>query len=146
MSRDSPSAERFVAARADMHDAMEGGVDELSAERLLQLPVRSRGIKLGRCVDLVVDLEGRRVLALELHCGDELTRLLPLAAAKVGSADIVVSSALVLVDERGAAFYRERGTSFCALRERGELADVVIRGDGAIVALVTDAGRVPAAA
>jgi hypothetical protein len=129
-----------------MEGAVDEGVTQLTGDELLRLPVRSRGIKLGRPVDLIVDLDGRRVLALELHCGDEATRLLPIAAASIRSSEIAVSSALVLVDERGAAFYREHATSLRDLRERGELADIVMRPDGTIVALVTVAGRAPVAA
>jgi hypothetical protein len=146
MSRAFPSDERFVGAPLERNAAVDEGVAELTGAELLQLPVRSRGIKLGRPVDLIIDLQGRRVLALEVRCGDEATRLLPIAAARIHNLEITVSSALVLVDERGAAFYRERATTLRDLRERGELADIVMRPDGAIVALVTAAGRAPVAA
>jgi hypothetical protein len=118
----------------------------VTGDELLRLPVRARGLKLGRPVDVLVDLERRRALAIEVRCGDEATRLLPIAAARIGESEIVVSSALVLLDESGAAFYRERATSLLGLRARGELDDIVMRPDGAIVALVTEAGRVPVAA
>jgi hypothetical protein len=130
----------------DTNAGVDEGVTELTGDELLQLPIRSRGIKLGRPVDLIVDLDGGRVLALEVRCGDEATRLLPIAAARIRDSEITVSSALVLVDERGAAFYREHATSLRDLRERGEVADIVMRPDGAIVALVTEAGRAPVAA
>lgn len=146
MSRDFLSDERFVAARRDTKAAVDEGVTEVTGDELLQRPVRSRGLKLGRPVDLLVDLEGGRVLALEVRCGDDATRLLPIAATRIGNSEISVSSALVLLDERGAAFYRERTRSLRDLREQGELADIVIGPDGAIVALVTEAGRAPVAA
>lgn len=146
MSRDFRSDECFAGAAPDTNGAVDEGVAQLTGDELLQLPVRARGIKLGRPVDLMVDLERRRVLAAEVLCGDEATRFLPIAAASIRETEIVVPSALVLVDEHGASFYRERTASLRELRERGELADIVMRPDGVIVALVTAVGRAPVAA
>jgi len=116
-------------------------------KRLLRLPVRVRGIELGRSVDLLVDPNQRRVLGLDVLCGDERHRFLPFATAIRGEDELVVPSALVLVDEEGAGFYRDRTVRFAAVRglpvEQGDrlvglLRDVVVAADGGIAALVVD--------
>ena len=117
---------------------------------VLSLPVRLHGIDLGRAVELVVDLAVRRVLGVEVRCGDEMHRFLPLAAAHVHDGEIAVASPLTLLDE--LAFYRGRGHGFAALRGaqvasagrlRGTLRDVVFDADGSIRELVvaTPAGE-----
>jgi sporulation protein YlmC with PRC-barrel domain len=121
---------------------------------VLSLPVRLHGIDLGRTVELVVDLDVRRVLGLEVRCGDEAHRFLPLAAAHVRDGEIAVASPLTLLDELG--FYRRRGHGLGALSgapvataagELGTLRDVVFDADGSIRHLVvaTSAGerRIP---
>ena len=127
------------------------------SSELLSLPIRQRGIQVGRPVDLLLDPAALRVLGLEVRCGDGANRFLPLAAARVGEDEIAVDSGLMLVDD--VAFYRRRGTSLAALRggrvERagrglGTLKDVVLASDGSIVSVLTT-GRggereVPAAA
>jgi sporulation protein YlmC with PRC-barrel domain len=118
------------------------------------LPVRLRGIDLGRAIELVVDLDVRRVLGFEVRCGDDVHRFLPLAAAHVRDREIAVASSLTLLDE--LAFYRGRGHGLGALRgarvataagKLGTLRDVVFDADGSIRELVvaTSAGerRVP---
>jgi hypothetical protein len=119
----------------------------LTADELLQLPVRLNGIPLGRPVDLVLDLEGRRAIGLEVLCGDEARRYLPLAAARVRDDEIAIGSALLLFDERDLAWYRRRATFLGEVRgtpvrhgrrELGVLADVLVRADGTIPALVVD--------
>ena len=109
-----------------------------TGEELLQLPVRTGGLGLGRSVDLLLDLDGHRALGLDVRCGDEVTRFLPLAVATVRDDRIEVESALVLLDEAERRFYRERARTLSEVRglaveregERlGELRDVVL-GDG----------------
>jgi hypothetical protein len=126
----------------------------MASEDVLSLPVRLHGIDLGRTVELVVDLDVRRVLGLEVRCGDEAHRFLPLAAAHVRDGEIAVASPLTLLDE--LAFYRGRGHGLGALRGArvataagtlGTLRDVVFEADGSIRELVvaTSAGerRIP---
>jgi len=73
---------------------------------LLALPVRMHGIMLGRPVRALVDSRADRLLGLELVCGDGAHRFLPFAVARVGAAEIEVSSALALIDERDLDYYR----------------------------------------
>ena len=126
----------------------------MSSGDVLALPVRMHGIGLGRSVDLILDVDVRRVLGFEVRCGDDTHRFLPLAVAHVRDAEIAVASPLTLLDE--LAFYRARGHRLGALRgariaaaggEAGTLRDVVFEDDGAIRELVvaTPAGerRIP---
>ena len=121
----------------------------VSAEALA-LPVRMHGIGLGRSVELIVDVDVRRVLGFEVRCGDDTHRFLPLAVAHIRAGEIAVASPLTLLDE--LAFYRARGHGLGALRgarvanaggEVGTLRDVVFEPDGAIRELVvaTPAGE-----
>ena len=124
----------------------------LLGDELLRLPVRVHGIELGQPVDLVLD-RSRRVVGLDVRCGDERKRFLPLAAAHVGQHEIAVSSPLVLLDEAQVSFYRADGTSLSALRgakvlrhglEDGRLADVELGPGAEVVAIVlTDGRRLP---
>jgi hypothetical protein len=124
----------------------------LLGDELLRLPVRVNGIELGHPVDLVLD-RSRRVVGLDVRCGDQRRRFLPLAAAHVGEHEIALSSPLVLLDEAQVAFYRAGGTSLSVLRgakvlrhgrEEGRLADVEL-GPGAevIAVLLADARKLP---
>ena len=114
------------------------------------LPVRLHGIELGRAVELIVDLDVRRVLGFEVRCGDDAHRFLPLAAARVRDGEIATGSSLTLLDE--LPFYRSRGHGLAALRdarvayarhELGALGGVVFEDDGSISQLVvaTTAGE-----
>jgi hypothetical protein len=89
-----------------------------SAKQLLQLPVRLDGIRLGRCVDVVLDDpldEGaERVIGVVVLCGDGTERFLVLDAAEVQEDAIAVSSALLLLED--VDFYRQRGRSLSGLR------------------------------
>jgi hypothetical protein len=120
-----------------------------SAEALLRRPLLLRGIRLGQPIDVVLDLVAMRVVGIEVRCGDEAERFLPLPAAELGEAAIGVRSALQLLNERDLAFYRRRATSYRSLRglevarggrTAGTLADLVARPGGAVVELVVDAG------
>jgi hypothetical protein len=51
------------------------------ADDLLELPVRMRGIALGRAVDLLIDREGPRAIGFDVLCGDEAHRFLPFVVA-----------------------------------------------------------------
>jgi len=117
----------------------------VSAERLLRLPVRVRGIELGRPVDLVLDREHTRALGLEVLCGDEERRFLPLAVATIRESELELRSSLGLLDEAELAFYTKRGSTFAALRGwgvvrgrtlLGELVDLTVAADGTIASLV----------
>lgn len=117
------------------------------ADSLLHLPVRLRGIQLGRSVGLVVDLDGRRAIGVEVLCGDGVKRYLPLGAARVRDDEIAVGSSLLLFAETDLAFYRRRAQTLGELRgtpvERdgrslGALADVLLAPAGAIVGLLVE--------
>jgi len=105
--------------------AMEAGV---SAEQLLRLPVRVRGIDVGHAVDLLVDNDAQRVLGLDVLCRDGEHRFLPLTAAIVRPDEIAVDSALTLLTENELGFYRKRATTL-----RGKARDVLVAPDGTIV-------------
>lgn len=117
----------------------------VSAERLLRLPVRVRGIELGRPIDLVLDREHTRALGFEVLCGDEERRFLPLAVATVRESELEVRSSLSLLDEAELAFYTKRGSTFAALKGYGvvrartllgELVDLTIAADGTIASVM----------
>jgi len=87
-----------------------------SATELLQLPVTTlHGIRLGRCVDVVLDDEADRVVGVVVLCGDDVERFLVLDAADVRDDAIAVSSALVLLGD--VDFYRQRGRFLRDLRD-----------------------------
>jgi hypothetical protein len=122
----------------------------LSADALLRLPVRLRGIAIGRPVDVILDLGGRRALGLDLLCRDETHRFLPLSAASVGDDEIAVSSALTLLSADELAFYRRQARTLRDMRgarvrrgtrDVGRLQDVLIGSDGEITDVVVDGGR-----
>ena len=113
--------------------------------------VRFRDIRLGVAVDLLLDGSRRRVIGVDVRCGDGAPRFLPLAASDVCDGHLAVSSPLSLVS--GAlGFYDRRARPLSSLRGRpvrrrrvevGRLVDVVFGDDGAIAALEveTTAGR-----
>jgi hypothetical protein len=120
------------------------------AADLLGLPVRVRGIQLGRPVDLLLDPGRRRLLGLDVLCGDDRRRFLPYATAIVAANELRVPTALVLVDEEDAGFYRERTVRFTSLRgvpvargkqALGRLHDLVVDAGGRVSALVLDSGN-----
>ena len=77
---------------------------------LLQLPVRTNGIEVAQPVDILVSQDGELV-GLEIDCRDGSRRVLPAAAAEILPDEIRVSSALVFLEARELAWYRERATS-----------------------------------
>ena len=116
-----------------------------SAASLLHLPVRLRGIRLAQPVDLLLDTAGWRALGFVVLCGDDETRFLPYAAARPGTDEIAVGSALTLLED--VEFYRRRSESLRALlgspvrRESaslGSLRDVLLGADGVATALTIE--------
>lgn len=132
------------------------GMGWVSAQHVLSLPVRVRGIQLGRPVDLVFDRAVRRVLGFEVRCGDDERRFLPLAVVKVRARELEVGSPLLLLGETQLAFYTSAGCTFRTMRgahvvERGtllgELEDVTFdaRGEISSVLVLTPSGPEPVA-
>jgi hypothetical protein len=80
-----------------------------SISEVLALPVRMHGIHLGTPVDALLDPATNRVLGFEILCGDGARRFLPFAVASVRANEIVVDSALTLIDERDSDYYRRHG-------------------------------------
>jgi hypothetical protein len=93
---------------------MGGG---LRAEGLLERRVLFRDIVLGTVVDVILDTSLRRVLGLDVLCGDRVRRFLPFGACELRDSVIGVDSALVLSEE--LEFYRSRGQALTILRRRG---------------------------
>jgi len=126
---------------------------ELSGEAVLSLPVRLHGIELGRPVDVLLDRAGLRIVGLDVLCGDEIHRFLPLTTAAVGDDALTIHSPLVLLEEDELRFYRARTFALRSLRGKpvtrkqrnlGMLRDVVFALDGELRALVLESGeRVP---
>jgi hypothetical protein len=128
----------------------------LSASAALHLPVRLRGIQLGRPVDLLLETDTWHAIGFVVRCGDRSQRFLPLVAAQTTDEEIRVASALMLLEDVG--FYRTRGTSYRSLlggevlrkgRPAGRLRDLVFT-NGEVTELELDRGgaagvvRVPA--
>ena len=105
------------------------------ATELLRLPVRLRGIRLGRPIDLLIDPVEWRALGFVVHCGDESSRFLVFAAADLLEDAIEVSSVLLLLEDVG--FYRDRSRSLRDLLG-DELRDLLVGPDGSIEALVVE--------
>jgi hypothetical protein len=123
----------------------------VSVEHVLRLPIRLRGIHLGRPVDLVLDKERRRALGFEVRCGDDERRFLPFAVAKIEDDEVAIPSPLVMLEAAELAFYTKRGSTFRAIlgsdvvrgrRHLGELEDLRVEHDGTASAVVvaTDHG------
>lgn len=111
--------------------------------------MRFKDIDLGRPVDVVLDLGAARAVGLEVLCGDDERRFLPLAAASVADDSILVGSPLVLLDAAESRFYHEEARSLRELRGTtvedrgravGRLRDVVLGADGRIEEVVLDEG------
>jgi hypothetical protein len=111
--------------------------------------VRLHGIRLGRPVDVLLDLEDWRALGLVVLCGDESRRFLVFAAADLQDDAIAVPSALLLLED--VDFYLARSRSLRSLlgsgvvnggHGLGELRDLLVRPDGGVESLVVeDDGR-----
>ncbi len=108
----------------------------LTAETLLHLPVKVRGGRLGRPVDVILDAEGARAIGLEVLCADGVHRFLPLAAAEVREDEIAVESELTLLADAELGFYREQGSTLRELRAREGVRDVAFGEDWRIEELL----------
>jgi hypothetical protein len=122
-------------------------VGKRSVDAVLKLPLRLHGLTLARPVDAFLDRDDFRVVGLDVLCGDEEHRFLPLAAARIGDDAITISSPLVLLEETELAFYRSRTLSLDALRGRpvrrrdvdvGLLRDLELNADLSIAAVVVE--------
>ena len=131
---------------------MATGMRERTGDELLRLPVRLHGVQLGRPVDLLLDPNAHRAVGLDLLCGDEMHRFLPLQTAAVGDEEIRILSPFVLLEQRELEFYRSRTLALGRLRgqpvERhgrgvGLLQDVVVAEDGQLLAVIVENERVP---
>jgi hypothetical protein len=127
---------------------MGDGMRERTGDELLALPVRLHGIQLCRPADLLFDREMLRAFGLDVLCGDEVHRFLPLPTAAVGADEIAIRSPLVLLEEDQLDFYRSRAVALSSLRGRGverrgrglgTLRDVVVAVDGELTAVIVDA-------
>ena len=126
---------------------------ELSGDGLLALPVCLHEIELGRPVDVLLDREALRAVGLDVLCGDDVHRFLPLPTASIGPDALTIYSPLVLLEEDELDFYRSRAFALSSLRGRpvthhrrdvGKLRDVVLAPDGELMAVVLETGdRVP---
>jgi len=133
-----------MEVRPDEHEVAPAGV---AGADLLGLPVRVRGIDLGRSVELLVDLAQGRVLGFEVLCGDGRNRFLPLTVTRHTDRELSLFSSLVLVDDEDAAFYRRRAFRLGSLRTLpvehdgepvGQLRDVVFDRAGLVTAVLVD--------
>jgi len=130
------------------HDC--GDMTELSGDGLLALPVRLHEIELGRPVDVLLDREALRAVGLDVLCGDDVHRFLPLPTASIGPDALTIYSPLVLLEEDELDFYRSRAFALSALRGRpvtherrevGSLQDVILGLDGELIAVVLETGE-----
>jgi hypothetical protein len=124
---------------------------ERTGGELLALPVRLHGIQLGRPVDLLLDRDTLRTVGLDVLCGDDVHRFLPLPTASVTDDEIAILSPLVLLEDDELHFYRSRTFALSALRGRpvkrqgrdlGALGDVVVDVAGELVAVVVAGKRI----
>jgi uncharacterized protein YrrD len=127
-----------------------GDVTEWSGDEVLGLPVRLHGLELARPVDLLLDRQGLRVVGLDVRCGDDVHRFLPLPTAAIGDGSLTIHSPLVLLEEDELDFYRARAFALSSLRGRpltrqgkkvGKLSDVVFASSGDLLAVVLDGGE-----
>ena len=117
----------------------------LRTSGLVRRPVVYRDIRLGVAVDALFDRAIRRLVGLEVLCGDGKDRLLPFPACEVRKETIAVESALVLLDGN-VEFYRLDGCTFSELRESpvlvydavdvGTLVDLLVSEDGELARIV----------
>jgi len=112
------------------------------------------GIELGRPVDVLLDRQASRAVGLEVVCGNDERRFLPLAVTTVGD-DLIAIGSPFCSWTRVAELLPRGGEDACALRGaridqrgvEGVLRDIVLGEDGRIepVVLATGDGtqRVP---
>jgi hypothetical protein len=112
------------------------GVNGVRVSELLLLPVRMRGIGIGRAVDVIVDPTGKQALGFDVLCRDESHRFLPLTAATIGDDQIDVESPLALLAEEQLDFYRKRARW---LRELvPTLEDAWVNTDGTVELVISN--------
>jgi hypothetical protein len=99
-----------------------------AAAEVLALPVRLRGIQLGRPVEALLDSSVDRLLGFEVQCGDGEHRFLPLSVAELRVDEITIGSALQLIDERELDWYRRHTRRLSSLG----YAEPWIGEDGAV--------------
>lgn len=106
-----------------------------SARRLVQTTVTTRGIVLGRPVDLVLDARLERALGFDVLCLDGLARFLPWLACRPSAHAMEVRNPLSLLETGEAEFYRHAGVSLRTFRTPVGLriADVDFDADGRAV-------------
>ena len=116
----------------------------LRTSGLVRRPVVYRDICLGVAADVLFDRAIRRLVGLEVACGDGRDRFLPFPACEVRDGAIVVESARVLL-ERNVEFYRLDGCTFSELRDTpvvvggdaaGTLTDLVVSVEGEVARIV----------
>jgi hypothetical protein len=125
----------------------------LRGDELLRLPVRLRGIHLGRAVDVLLHPTEPQALGVDVLCGDESHRFLPFSATTLGDAAFEVGSPFVLLDLSPDSFYRLEARSLEDLRglpvgdPGSPLRDIVLGPEWAVEELVLEtaagARRVP---
>lgn len=106
---------------------MSAGLDSLAG--LLSLPVRHRGITLGRVRDVLVD-ERDRPLGLELlSVADERT-FVPWPSLELQEDEVFVPAPLAILSEQELEYYRSTGRSLRELLglDAEEPADTVVAG------------------
>jgi hypothetical protein len=117
-------------------------------DELLRRPVRVRGIQVGHAVDLLLHPTLPQALGLDVLCGDDRHRFLPLSAATLHEDRIEAASPLVLLDLREDGFYRREARALAELRGAPlaggrRLQDVVLGRGWSIEELVLDGEQVP---
>jgi sporulation protein YlmC with PRC-barrel domain len=100
------------------------------ASTLVRAPVLVRGIRLGEVESVLLDPDARRIVGLDVLCGDGSNRFLPFSTARLTSTAIEIDSALMLLDKRELEFYRSRARTLTTVPE---LADAFVAPDGALV-------------
>lgn len=113
----------------------------LTGDELLRLPVKVRGIQVGRVVDVLLHPTEPRALGADVLCGDDRHRYLPFLAARVERGAFELTSPLVLLDLRSDSFYRVEARALSELRGAplaggSPLQDIVLDRDWGIVELV----------
>lgn len=71
--------------------------------------VVTRGIELGRVVDVILDESAKWPIGLDVRCRDGEHRFLPLSTARLGEEDVEVDSPLLLLEKVELDFYRAHG-------------------------------------
>lgn len=112
--------------------------------------MRLDGIRVGQAQDVLLDSDARRAVAIEVECGDDAVRFLPLVAARLEPDGIALDSPFLLIGDHQRSFYRRRTRPLRALRGAsvvrrgralGRLDDVELGEGGAVRSLVLDGGE-----